>query len=99
MKTYKIKIKTKTKKYPIFIGTKLISKIDKILSSQKLSFSKILIVIDKNIPSKFKSKLIKNLKSDIKITYIFKANERNKNQKNVDLIINTLLKKNFSRQK
>ena len=62
MKTHKLNISTKTKKYSIFIGPKLVSKINKILSSQKLSFSKILIVIDKNVPSNFKSKLIKNLK-------------------------------------
>ena len=88
MKTHKIQISTKTKKYSIFIGSKLIAKINKILSSQQLSFSKILIVIDKNIPSKFKLKLIKNLKSGVKKTYIFKASEQNKNQRNVDLIQN-----------
>ena len=92
MKTQKIQINTKTKKYSIFIGSKLIAQIQKILSSQKLSFAKTLIVIDKNIPSKFKSNLIKNIKSNVKITYIFNANERNKNQKNVDKIQNILLK-------
>jgi len=97
MKTHKIHINTKTKKYSIFIGYKLIAKINKILSSQKLSFSKILIVVDKNIPSKFKSKLIKNLKSGVKKTYIFNAIERNKNQRNVDLIQNILFKNRFNR--
>ena len=95
MKIQKIQISTKSKKYSIFIGSKLIGNINKILSSESFSFSKILIVIDKNIPLKFKSKLINNLKSIVKKTYIFKANERNKNQKNVDLIINSLLKKKF----
>ena len=66
MKIHKIQINTKTKKYSIFIGSKLISKINKILVSQKLSFSKILIIIDKNIPLKFKSKLLKNLKSTVR---------------------------------
>jgi len=97
MKTHKIQIISKSKKYSIFIGSSLIYKIDKILSSQKLSFSKILIVIDKNIPSKFRSKLIKNLKSNLKKIYIFNANERNKNQKNVDLIQNILFKNRFNR--
>ena len=97
MKIHKIKINTKTKKYSLFIGPKLIYNIDKILSSQKLSFSKILIVIDKNIPSKFKSNLIKNIKSSVKKTYIFNANERNKNQKNVDLIQKILFKNRFNR--
>jgi len=97
MKTHKIQIKTKTKKYSILIGSKLISKINKILLTQQLSFSKILIVIDKNIPSKFKSKLIKNLKSGIIKKYFFNANERNKNQKNVDLIQRVLFKNRFNR--
>ncbi len=97
MKIHKIQINTKTKKYPIFIGSKLISRINKILSSQKLSFSKILIVIDKNIPSKFKLKLIKNIKSKVKKIFIFNANEKNKNQKNVDLIQNILFKNRFNR--
>ena len=97
MKTHKIQISTKTKKYSIFIGSKLIPKINKILSSKLLSFSKILIVIDKNIPSKFKLKLIKNLKSSIKKTYIFNANERNKNQRNVDLIQKILFNNRFNR--
>ncbi len=97
MKIHKLNIITKTKKYSIFIGSKLISKINKILFSKKLSFSKILIVIDKNIPSKFKSKLIKNLKADVKKTYIFNTNEKNKNQKNVDLIQRILFKNRFNR--
>ncbi len=97
MKIHKIQINTKTKKYSIFIGSNLISKINKILASQKFSFSKILIVIDKNIPFKFRSKLIKNLKTDVKKTYIFNANERNKNQKNVDLIQKILFKNRFNR--
>ena len=76
MKIQKLQINTKTSKYSIFIGSKLIEKINKILSSQKLSFSKILIVIDKNVPTKFKSKLVKNLKSSLKKIYIFNANEK-----------------------
>ena len=84
MKTHKIQINTKTKKYSIFIGAKLIAKINKILSSQQLSFSKILIVIDKNIPSKFKLKLIKNIKCSEKKIYMFDANEQNKNQSNIN---------------
>jgi len=97
MKIQKIQINTRTKKYSIFIGSKLITKINNILLSQQLSFSKILIIIDKNIPSKFKLKLIKNLKSKVKKTYIFNANERNKNQRNVDLIQNILFKNRFNR--
>ena len=97
MKAQQIKINTKSKKYSIFIGSKLISKLDKILISQKISFPKVMIVIDKNIPSKFKSILIKKLNSKFVKKYIFIANERNKNQRNVDLIQNILFKNRFNR--
>ena len=97
MKNHKIKISTKTKKYSIFIGSKLIDKINKILLSEKISLPKTLIIVDKNIPSKFKSKLIKNLKSRFIKTYNFNASEQNKNQKHVDLILNILFKNRFNR--
>ena len=54
MKAHNLIINTKTKKYCIFIGSNLISNINRIFTSQKLSFSKILIVVDKNVPNKFK---------------------------------------------
>ena len=97
MKNHKIQIKTKTKKYSIFIGSKLVNQINKIFISQGLSFRKILIVIDKNIPSKFKSKLFKNLKAELVKKYFFNANEKNKNQKSIDLIQNILFKNRFNR--
>ena len=97
MKSHKIKINTKSKKYSIFIGPKLINKLDKILISQKISLPKVMVVIDKNIPSKFKSILIRKLNSRFIKKYIFIANERNKNQKNVNLIQNILFKNRFNR--
>ena len=97
MKAQQIKINTKSKKYSIFIGSNLISKLDKILISEKISFPKVMIVIDKNVPSKFKSILIKKLNSKFVKKYIFIANERNKNQRNVDLIQNILFKNRFNR--
>ena len=97
MKSHKIEINTKSKRYSIFIGPKLLNQINKILTSEKLSFPKILVVIDKNIPSKFQLKLIKNLKSRLVKTYFFNANEKNKNQKNIDLIQNILFKNRFNR--
>ena len=97
MRNQKIQIKTNTKNYSIFIGSKLINRINKIFISQRLSSPKILIVIDNNIPAKFKSKLFKNLKSKLIKKYFFNANEKNKNQKNIDLIQNILFKNRFNR--
>ena len=52
MKQNKLVVKTITEKYPIFIGTNLISNISKILKNNLVSFEKCLLVIDKNVPNK-----------------------------------------------
>ena len=63
MKTHSIQINTKTKKYSIIIGSNIIKNISIILKKQNISFEKCLIVVDKNIPTKFKSILKKKFKS------------------------------------
>ena len=97
MKAHNLSINTKTKKYSIFIGSNLISNINRIFTSQKLSFSKILIVVDKNVPIKFKKKLISNLKTDLKKIHVFNPSEKNKSQKTVEIIQNILFKNRFNR--
>ena len=98
MKTHNLIIKTKSKKYSIIIGSNIIKHISKILLSQKINFKKCLIVSDKNIPIKYKSNLVRNLKVDHKIIYNYNASEANKNYKNVNKIQNILFKNNFNRQ-
>jgi len=97
MKINKLRITTKSKKYSIFIGKNLIHNINNILRSEKLSFKKILLVIDKNVPSEFKKKLIKNIKIQSKKVFIFNPSEKNKSQKSVDEIQNILFKNGFNR--
>ena len=92
-----IKIKTKTKKYSLIIGSNILKKLPKILYNQKITLKKCLIVIDKNIPNKFKSILLKKLKSKKTFVYKFYANEKNKNYKNIDKIHNILFKNRFNR--
>ena len=53
MKTAKLNINTKTQKYPIIIGSNLISKIQKLFNSNSIKFEKCLLVVDKKVPSKF----------------------------------------------
>tara|TARA_Y100000590_G_scaffold151781_1_gene174382 strand:- start:241 stop:1347 length:1107 start_codon:yes stop_codon:yes gene_type:complete len=98
MKTYNIKIKTKTKKYTIVIGHNIIKSISSILKKHNIFFRKCLIVIDKNIPSKFKSTLIKNLKTNKKFIYKFNPSEKNKSYKSVDQIHKFLFNKRFNRE-
>ena len=98
MKPIKLKIKTRTQEYPIIIGSNLISNILKISKIHSLNFKKCLIVIDKNISKKAVSKIKGSLKKKETYTYLFNASEVNKNLKNVNKILDILLKKNFSRQ-
>jgi len=53
--------------------------------------------LTKKFHQNLKKKIVSNLKSDVKKTYIYNANELNKNQRNVDLIQNILFKNKFNR--
>jgi len=98
MKLNNILINTKTKKYSVLIGYNIIKNISNILISQNLKFKKCLIIIDKNIPFKFKNDLTKRKKTKKKIIYIFNANEKNKNYKSVKKIQSILFKHRFNRE-
>ena len=97
MKQYKLLVKTSSEKYPIIIGSNLISNISKILKDNLINFEKCLVVIDKNISKKSIKKIKESLKSKQFFFYFINANEKNKNQKTSNSIIEILLKKNFSR--
>ena len=49
MKNYELKIKTKSKKYSVLIGSDLIKNISNILK-KNIKFSKCPMVIEKNVP-------------------------------------------------
>ena len=98
MKTIKLIVKTQTESYPILIGSNLVENLSKFLKDNSISHNKCLLLIDKNVPYKFISKITKSLKGKKVFKYIFKANEKNKNQINVDKVLEILLNKNFSRQ-
>ena len=98
MKEIKLIIKTSTEKYPVIIGSNLIHNFGKIIKKNSIKFNKCLVVFDKNVPKK-KIRIIKKALKYKKVYFHeFYANEINKNQKNIDLILKILLIKNFSRQ-
>tara|TARA_B100001093_G_scaffold469915_1_gene490987 strand:- start:618 stop:1724 length:1107 start_codon:yes stop_codon:yes gene_type:complete len=98
MKPIKLNIKSKTHKYPIIIGSNLVSNISKIIKINSINFNQCLIIVDKNISKKIIFKIKKSLiKKKIFIHY-FKANEINKNFESVNKILDILLNKNFSRE-
>ncbi len=97
MKPIKLKIKTSVNIYPIYIGKNLILTLPKIFKDNSINIKKCLLVVDRNIPKKFVTKINKLFYKKLNIFYI-NANEKNKNQKTVNSILETLLKKNFSRE-
>ena len=52
MKEIKLFIKTKSKNYPLIIGSKIINKLKNILRLNKISFEKCLIIYDTKVPKK-----------------------------------------------
>jgi len=98
MKKIRLIVKTKSKNYPIFIGSNIINSISSILKLNNFSFEKCLIIWDSKVPKRKLNILKKKIKSEKKIIYHFNSSEKNKNFKNVDLILNRLFKFNFSRK-
>jgi 3-dehydroquinate synthase len=98
MKTIKLKINTKTKKYSIIIGSNLMSNISKLIKENSINFKQCLVIVDKNISKQIISKIKKSLNKKRIYVYFFKANEINKNFNSVNKILDILLNKNFSRE-
>ena len=97
MNTIKLQVNTKSNKYPIFIGSKLITKLSKLLKNCSIKFTKCLLVVDNKVPKTLVNKILKSLPKKQTIVYTFRASELNKNQINVNKILAILLKKNFHR--
>ena len=97
MKPIKLIVKTNSEKYPIIIGRNLISNLSRIFKTNSINFKKCLLVLDKNIPNKYVKQISRSLKKYEVYKFIYNANEKNKNQKNVNKILDLLLQKNFSR--
>ena len=97
MKKIRLFVKTKSKNYPIIIGSNIIKEIQNILKSNSIFFENCLIVCDTKVP-KIKLNILKEkIKSKKKIVHYFKANEKNKNLKSVNKILAKLFKFNFNR--
>lgn len=94
----KLIVNTKSEKYPILIGTNLLSNFSKIVNKYSIIFQKCLIILDKKVPNKQLDIIKNNLKNKQVIIHQIKATETNKNQNTTNKILEILLNKNFSRQ-
>ncbi len=97
MKKINLVVKTKSKRYPIIIGSNVINDVPNFLRANNITFEKSLIIYDTKIPKKNLNLLKKNILCKKTLVHFFYSSEKNKNFKNVNLILDKLFKFNFNR--
>ena len=98
MKPINLTLKTKLETYKIIIGSNLVKDLPKLFIKNSINFDNCLLIIDKKVPKRMISKITKSLNKKKIIKFFFNANEKNKNQKNLNKILQVLLNNNFSRK-
>ncbi len=97
MKNQEIKFQNKSGKYSIFIGENSINLLPNKIKTLCPETKKIGVVVDKNIPSRYKQRLKKKLKG-YEVSFLpFLANEKNKSLTKTYSLLNILLSKNLNR--
>ncbi len=97
MKSQEIKFRDKSNNYSVIIGHSIIDQLPKKIKILCPKTKKIVIIIDKNVPLKFKRKLQKFLKKYNLLIIKFSANEKTKSVKSVKFILDKLLSFNLNR--
>ena len=97
MKNQQIKFKTKDISYSIIIGDKALNILPNKIKFLCPKTKKIALIIDKNIPIKFKKFLKNKLKNYNLLFIFFNAHEKNKSIKTVNNFLDILMSKNFNR--
>jgi len=97
MNNTKLIVKTKSKSYPIYFGSDILKKTGKLIKENLPNVKKICIISDNKLPKLIIKNLIKSLtKYELKV-FKLSANEKTKNLKIANKIIEKLLKNNFNR--
>jgi 3-dehydroquinate synthase len=97
MKNQEIKLKSNNHEYSIIIGKNTLRVLPKKIKSLCPETKKIALIIDSNVPNKFRYELKRKLKNYNLLFLSFKSNEKNKSIKVVNYYLNKLLSKNFNR--
>ena len=97
MKNQEIKFKSKNHNYSIIIGRNSINILPKKIKLLCPKSKNIALIIDQNVPIKFKTELKKKLKNYNLLLLSFSANEKNKSFNSVNHYLKILLSKNFNR--
>tara|TARA_Y100000591_G_scaffold281455_1_gene261244 strand:- start:232 stop:1344 length:1113 start_codon:yes stop_codon:yes gene_type:complete len=97
MKNQEIKFKSKNHNYSVMIGKNILGILPKKVKLLCPKTKNVALIIDKNIPVKFKKELKKKLKNYSLLFLSFEASEKNKSINKVNYFLNILLSKNFTR--
>ena len=97
MKSQEIKFKSLNHNYSIIIGKDTLDLLPKKIKLLCPGTKKIALIIDKNIPQRFKKKIENILKNYELLILPFIANEKNKSFEKVNFYLNKILLKNFNR--
>ncbi len=97
MRNQEIKFKNNSERYSIFIGENTIKLLSKKIKSICPQTKKIALIIDNNLPNKFKFKIKKSIRNYEILVLPFNASEKNKSISQVNYYVNSLLAKNFNR--
>ncbi len=92
----KINVNTNIGSYNIYIGNKILNKIEFFLKKNNITSSKFLIIIDSNVPKKYK-KIFRSKYFKKKYILSIRFNEKNKNYDSIQKILEVLQKNNFNR--
>ncbi len=92
----KINVNTNIGSYNIYIGNKILNKIEFFLKKNNITSSKFLIIIDSNVPKKYK-KIFRSKYFKKKYILSIRFNEKNKNYNSIQKILEVLQKNNFNR--
>ena len=97
MKNQEIKFKNNNSKYSILIGKNVITALPKRIKILCPKTKKIAVIIDKNVPRKFKN-ILKNILKNFKIIFFsYQASEKKKSFSDVNKFLTKLLSNNFNR--
>ncbi len=97
MKKQEIKVKNSDFQYSIIIGENILDTLKKKIKLLCPETKKIALVIDHNVPNKFKTILKKKLSAYDITLFLFKASEKTKSIKSVNFFLERLFIKKFNR--
>jgi len=97
MQTTKLQVKNLESNYSIIIGKNILSQIPNKIKILCPNAKKIALVIDKNIPKKFKKKLLNFLKHYNVYIFEYSTSEKFKSLKSVNALVEKCLFNNFNR--